>query len=79
MASTETEECFMKAPYNPISVSKISPERISQCSQRHIQSVLESDVVFLQMARNLALAVKNGSGEDVVHKLSDELLNWLEE
>ena len=68
-----------KPPYNPISGSKGSPERISQCSERHIQSVLESHVVFLQMARNLALAVKCGSGEDVVHKLSDEILGWLGE
>ena len=35
-----------KPPYNPISVSNGSPERISQCSERHIQSVLESHVVF---------------------------------
>ena len=67
----------MKA--HPISVSKISPERISQCSQRHIQSVLESDVVFLQMARELALAVKNGDEETLVSNMADELLKWLEE
>ena len=67
---------MLKPPYNPISVSKGSPERISQCSQRHIQSVLESHVVFLQMARNLALAVKSG---DDVNNLANELLIWLEE
>ena len=66
----------MKAPYNPISVSKGSPERISQCSQRHIQSVLENEQVFLQMARELALAVKSG---DDVNNLANELLIWLEE
>ena len=65
-----------KPPYNPISVSKGSPERISQCSQRHIQSVLENDQVFLQMARELALAVKSG---DDVNNLANELLIWLEE
>ena len=66
----------MKAPYNPISVSKASPERISQCSQRHIQSVLENDVVFLQMARELALAVVDGSVKD---SMAYGLLEWLEE
>ena len=66
----------MKAPYNPISVSKGSPERISQCSQRHIQSVLENHQVFLKMARELALAVKSG---DDVNNLANELLIWLEE
>ena len=65
-----------KTPYNPISVSKVSPERISQCSERHIQSVLENHVVFLQMARNLALVVKSG---DDVNNLANELLIWLEE
>ena len=65
-----------KPPYNPISVSKGSPERISQCSQRHIQSVLENDQVFLQMARELALAVKSG---DDMNNLANELLIWLEE
>ena len=65
-----------KPPYNPISVSKGSPERISQCSERHIQSVIENHVVFLQMARNLALAVKSG---DDVNNLANELLIWLEE
>ena len=67
---------MLKPPYNPISVSKGSPERISQCSQRHIQSVIENHVVFLQMARNLALAVKSG---DDVNNLANELLIWLEE
>ena len=66
----------MKAPYNPISVSKGSPERISQCSERHIQSVLENHQVFLKMARELALAVKSG---DDVNNLANELLIWLEE
>ena len=66
----------MKAPYNPISVSKGSPERISQCSQRHIQSVLENHQVFLKMARKLALAVKSG---DDMNNLANELLIWLEE
>ena len=65
-----------KPPYNPISVSKGSPERISQCSQRHIQSVLENQQVFLKMARELALAVKSG---DDVNNLANELLIWLEE
>ena len=65
-----------KPPYNPISVSKGSPERISQCSQRHIQSVLENHQVFLKMARELALAVKSG---DDVDNLANELLIWLEE
>ena len=65
-----------KPPYNPISVSKGSPERISQCSQRHIQSVLENHQVFLKMARELALAVKSG---DDVNNLANELLIWLEE
>ena len=60
----------------PISVSKISPERISQCNQRHIQSVLENDVVFLQMARELALAVVDGSVKD---SMAYGLLEWLEE
>ena len=68
-----------KPPYNPISVSKGSPERISQCSQRHIQSVLENHVVFLQMARNLALAVKDGEDETHLNNLANELLIWLEE
>ena len=65
-----------KPPYNPISVSKGSPERISQCSERHIQSVLENHQVFLKMARELALAVKSG---DDVDNLANELLIWLEE
>ena len=65
-----------KPPYNPISVSKGSPERISQCSERHIQSVLENHQVFLKMARELALAVKSG---DDVNNLANELLIWLEE
>ena len=65
-----------KPPYNPISVSKGSPERISQCSDRHIQSVLENHQVFLQMARKLALAVKSG---DDMNNLANELLIWLEE
>ena len=65
-----------KPPYNPISVSKGSPERISQCSERHIQSVLENHQVFLKMARGLALAVKSG---DDVNNLANELLIWLEE
>lgn len=65
-----------KPPYNPISVSKGSPERISQCSERHIQSVLENHQVFLQMARKLALAVKDG---DDANNLANELLIWLEE
>ena len=67
---------MLKPPYNPISVSKGSPERISQCSQRHIQSVLENQQVFLKMARELALAVKGG---DDVNNLANELLIWLEE
>ena len=67
---------MLKPPYNPISVSKGSPERISQCSQRHIQSVLENHQVFLKMARELALAVKSG---DDVNNLANELLIWLEE
>ena len=65
-----------KPPYNPISVSKGSPERISQCSERHIKSVLENHQVFLKMARGLALAVKSG---DDVNNLANELLIWLEE
>ena len=65
-----------KPPYNPISVSKGSPERISQCSERHIQSVLENHQVFLKMARELALAVKSG---DDMNNLANELLIWLEE
>jgi len=65
-----------KPPYNPISVSKGSPERISQCSERHIQSVLENQQVFLRVARKLALAVKSG---DDVNNLANELLIWLEE
>ena len=65
-----------KPPYNPISVSKSSPERISQCSERHIQSVLENHQVFLKMARELALAVKSGGD---VNNLANELLIWLEE
>ena len=69
----------MKAPYNPISVSKGSPERISQCSQRHIQSVLENDQVFLQMARKLAIAVKDAADETHLNNLANELLIWLEE
>ena len=68
-----------KPPYNPISVSKGSPERISQCSQRHIQSVLENQQVFLRMARGLALAVKSGEGETPLNNLANELLIWLEE
>ena len=68
-----------KPPYNPISVSKGSPERISQCSERHIQSVLENHQVFLQMARNLALAVKDGADETHLNNLANELLIWLEE
>ena len=68
-----------KPPYNPISVSKGSPERISQCSQRHIQSVLENEQVFLRMARELALAVKSGEGETPLNNLANELLIWLEE
>ena len=67
---------MLKPPYNPISVSKGSPERISQCSQRHIQSVLENHQVFLKMARELALAVKSG---DDMNNLANELLIWLEE
>lgn len=67
---------MLKPPYNPISVSKGSPERISQCSERHIQSVLENQQVFLKMARELALAVKSG---DDVNNLANELLIWLEE
>ena len=67
---------MLKPPYNPISVSKGSPERISQCSERHIQSVLENQQVFLRMARELALAVKSG---DDVNNLANELLIWLEE
>ena len=69
----------MKAPYNPISVSKSSPERISQCSERHIQSVLENQQVFLKMARELALAVKSGEDETPLNNLANELLIWLEE
>lgn len=68
---------MLKPPYNPISVSKGSPERISQCSQRHIQSVLENDQVFLQMARKLALAVK--AADTGAIDLANELLIWLEE
>ena len=68
---------MLKPPYNPISVSKGSPERISQCSQRHIQSVLENDQVFLQMARKLALAVK--ADDTGAIDLANELLIWLEE
>lgn len=67
---------MLKPPYNPISVSKGSPERISQCSERHIQSVLENQQLFLKMARELALAVKSG---DDVNNLANELLIWLEE
>ena len=67
---------MLKPPYNPISVSKGNPERISQCSERHIQSVLENHQVFLKMARELALAVKSG---DDVNNLANELLIWLEE
>ena len=70
---------MLKPPYNPISVSKGSPERISQCSQRHIQSVLENEQVFLQMARNLALAVRDGADETHLNNLANELLIWLEE
>ena len=65
-----------KPPYNPISVSKGSPERISQCSERHIQSVLENHQVFLKMARELALAVKSG---DDVNNLASGRRIWLEE
>ena len=68
-----------KPPYNPISVSKGSPERISQCSERHIQSVLENQQVFLKMARELALAVKSGEDETHLNNLANELLIWLEE
>ena len=68
-----------KPPYNPISVSKGSPERISQCSERHIQSVLENHQVLLKMARELALAVKSGEGETPLNNLANELLIWLEE
>ena len=68
-----------KPPYNPISVSKGSTERISQCSQRNIQSVLENHQVFLQMARKLALAVKDGDDETHLNNLANELLIWLEE
>ena len=68
-----------KPPYNPISVSKGSPERISQCSQRHIQSVLENHQVFLQMARELALAVKDGEDETHLNNLANELRIGLEE
>lgn len=70
---------MLKPPYNPISVSKGSPERISQCSQRHIQSVLENEQVFLQMARKLALAVKDGADGTHLNNLANELLVWLEE
>ena len=76
----------MKAPYSPISVSKGSPERISQCSERHIQSVLENQQVFLKMARLLALSVtthtvaqKEYVAPEVIRAKAFELLQWLEE
>ena len=68
-----------KPPYNQISVSKGNPERISQCSERHIQSVLENHQVFLKMARELALAVKSDGDEAHLNNLANELLIWLEE